>query len=539
MPSFSDRPPYNPAITERFAARGLNVRTDAVPKTQLLWSPRVGFNWDIAGNQTSQLRGNAGIFTGPPPFILIANGYQNTGLGLVTLTCQGANTPTFTTDINNLPKSCLNQAAPAPNSAGYAGINITDPDFKYPQFFVASAGYDRQLPWGVVGSVEALYRKAINAVFIRDLNLIGPRMVNGQIYRDRNGRVLYADTIGTNGSPSGPSQRAINTIGSNNVNFSEGAIYVTNQSKDYNYSLTGKLQRRFGGAFDATVAYTYNRAKDVQSLTSDRAISNWRNGREYSGLESEANLTTSAFERPHRILAFGTYTFPWKSWGTSVTMYFEGISGSPITYTANQDLNGDGNNTNDPIYVPKSATDQNEILIGTMTTAGVFTQDVAAAQAFDSFISSQPCLNKQRGQIMERHSCRNPFQKRLDLSLRQSLPTIRGKGASLQLDVVNFANLAGVLLDQIFPLDDITLDNGEKVEHLRDWGKNYGATISSFPQQQVLSATTGTGLRQRSPGPLSESMPVYTFNANVRNRGPFSFASNIGYQMQLTFRYEF
>ena len=52
---------------------------------------------------------------------------------------------------------------------------------------------------------------------------------------------------------------------------------------------------------------------------------------------------------------------------TEVNFYFERQSGSPISYTASPDLNGDGFAGNDPIYVPKSATDPNEIKIGTMT----------------------------------------------------------------------------------------------------------------------------------------------------------------------------
>src|SRR5205807_6770871 len=165
-----------------------------------------------------------GIFTGPPPFVLVANAYQNTGLGLVTLACTAAagNVPAFTVNESALPKSCLNQPVPAPGAAGTAGINLTDPNFKYPQSLVTSFGADRQLPFGVVGTFEALYRKAIHGVFIRDLNTIGPRVVNGQTYTDRNGRVLYADTI----TAAGAAQYfGINTSGQkavtsyNNVTF--------------------------------------------------------------------------------------------------------------------------------------------------------------------------------------------------------------------------------------------------------------------------------------------------------------------------------
>jgi hypothetical protein len=209
-----------------------------------------------------------------------------------------------------------------------------------------------------------------------------------------------------------------------------------------------------------------------------------------------------------------------------MTFYYEGISGSPISYTSSLDLNGDGYNGNDPIYVPKDATDPNEIKIGSMSAAGVFTQDVAAAQDFNKFISSQACLDKQRGSIMQRNSCRTPWQNRMDLSFSQSVPTVRGQNFTIMLDVINIANVAGELLQHV---------DGRA----RDWGKTYGATISSFPQQTVLSGNTASGSIARSPGPISQSMPVYTFNATARSRGPYDFASNIGYNMQLTMRYSF
>ena len=519
-PTFLDKPSENAQLAAAFLAKGVEIHTSWTPKNQILWSPRIGFNWDISGNQKDQLRGNVGIFTGPPPFVLVANAYQNTGLGLVTLSCTGANVPAFTINQSALPKACLNQAPPAPGSAGTAGINLTDPNFKYPQSLVTSFGVDHALPYGFVGTFEALYRHAVHGVFIRDLNLLGPRMVNNQIYTDRNGRVLYADTINATGQVTNTGQRAVTNY--NGVNFTEDAILVTNQSKDYNYSLTGQLRKNFAAGLDVTVAYTYNRAYDIQSLTSDRAISNWRFGREYSGLESDQNLTTSQFERRHRVLAYGTWTLPWwKKWGgTDVTLYYEGTSGNPIDYIAggNGDLNGDGTN-NDPIYIPKDATDPNEFKIGTQT-AGVFTQNLADAKLFNDFISSQKCLNDQRGQIMKRSSCTTPWQNRMDLSLRQSLPQIRGQAFTVELDVLNFSNALGLLLNHV---------DGRN----RQWGKIYGATITANPQQTIVSQVA------RTPGPLNQSMPVYSLNSAFKTSGPFAFASNLSYQMALTFRYEF
>ncbi|MGH7711161.1 MAG: TonB-dependent receptor domain-containing protein, partial [Gemmatimonadaceae bacterium] len=229
VPQFLDTPVRNDTIFARFSAAGItDVRTDVKPKTQLLWSPRIGLNFDPTGDRKNQIRAVAGIFTGPPPLIMIGNAYANTGLGLVRLLCSGTgNVPTFTTDVDQLPRACAGQAAPLRGQAGTAGINITDPDFKYPQNFTGSLGFDRQLPWGTIFTFEGLYRKAINGVLVVDRNIRDPlRRSGGGPITDRTGRVLYwADSLST--TPG--ARRVVTTIGRPPVTFSEGVIQVTNQ----------------------------------------------------------------------------------------------------------------------------------------------------------------------------------------------------------------------------------------------------------------------------------------------------------------------
>ena len=297
-------------------------------------------------------------------------------------------------------------------------------------------------------------------------------------------------------------------------------IDVTNQSEDYNYSISSQLNRRFSDRFEATLAYTYMQSKDVQSLTSDRAISNFRNGRQLSTAHDDLEATTSVFSRPHRILAYGTYTLPWKI--TDVTLYYEGSSGLPIIYVSNDDLNGDLVTGNDPIYVPNNALDANEIRIGTGSGAS-FVQNAVAAQAFEDFIEAQPCLDEQRGSIMERNSCRSPFQHRFDVSIRQSIPQIRGQQLTVVLDIFNFLNFLN-----------------------KDWGQIKLPTLSpTFNNQFTLDATG------RGPGALNSatSIPTFTFDNRLYDADPASptfgdptpFEGRTGsvYQLQLTLRYSF
>jgi outer membrane receptor protein involved in Fe transport len=522
LPSMLDKPFQNDSVVAQFVKAGLSpVNTSATPKTQVLFSPRIGFNWDPTGDRQNQVRGTIGLFTATPPWILLGNAYQGTGLGYVSLACTTAATaPAFTTDVNNLPKSCAGQAAPTPGNAGTNVLNANDPNFKYPQSWVVSAGFDRQLPWGTVFTFDGLYRHAYNGIMIIDKNLKGPRMVNGQPYTDINGRVLYADTISASGAATSTNQKVINSLGGPPVAFSQGIYYVTNENTDYNYTLTGQLKKKFSDALEMNISYTRMKSMDVQSLTSDRAVSNFQNGRNYAGLQTDQTPTTSAFERPNRIMFFGTWTLPWKS--TDLSWYYEAMSGFSMVYTvSNADLNGDGITTNDAIYIPTGLTDPKGWQFANRGSGASLVTAAAQASAFDAFITANPCVNKQRGQIMARDSCNSPWQDRADVSIQQRFPGFMGQRLTAQLDIFNVANLIN-----------------------NQWGQINGATLSGFPQQGILQSTG------RTPGPLNTSVPIVTFNSSVmanvqptaRYNGAFfasqTTASNF-YSMQLSLKYSF
>src|SRR5258705_12224950 len=114
----------------------------------------------------NQIRGGIGIFTGPPPYILLGNAYANTGLGLVRLKCDNSSlttqAPPLTVDVGALPTACAGQAAPGAGAAGTLGVNITDPNFKYPQYLGLSAGVGPQLPGGLLLTVGGMESKAVD-----------------------------------------------------------------------------------------------------------------------------------------------------------------------------------------------------------------------------------------------------------------------------------------------------------------------------------------------------------------------------------------
>lgn len=485
------------------------------PRSRVQWSPRAGFNWDMTGDQKNQLRGGAGLFVGPPAGVWLANAYANNGNLITFLNCgpgrgnasQGA--PSFTLNIANI-SSCRSGTARPP----IGDVNFVDHDLNFPQPFRATLAYDRQLPWDLVGTVEGLYSRTLNQLFFKSINLAGTRGT------DKFGRVLYADTIRTNGTavpvlPAG-------VIAGGGVGVFTTALDMTNQNMDYAWNVTTQLRKRYSNNWEGLVAYTYGRTQDVQSFTSSTHISNWRFGRTLSTNQFEPMLGTSLFDQRHKVLANVTYSLNLlKKASTDLTLFYQGTSGSPHDYiyntgTGQGDLNGDGVQGNDLIYVPTRSTDPTQIQFRDITTTsgGVTTVRLSAAQqavAFDKFIDDSPCLRDYRGKILERNVCRLPFLNRVDFAIRQNLNYFGTQRASIQLDVFNFGNMLN-----------------------KEWGKERVSPRSSNSNIPLLSHAG-----QSSVDP-KVAVPIVQFD-NIQNNAEYingAFVSNF-WRTQLSFRVSF
>jgi hypothetical protein len=478
LPALTSQPGTNQKILT-----ALSINTANVPKNNAQWAPRLGFNWDIGGTGRDQLRGGSGVFVGRPAYVWLSNLFGNSGVnGYGTITCgTPASAPAFPGANGPIPTNCRGAVG-----TPLITVNTADPNLKFPSAWRTSLGYDRQLPWGVVGTVEGLYTKMIENFWYLNLGL-----PDNPIGTDRNGRQLYGDRDLT--KTGGPITVAYKpAVGADVIN-------ITNQNKDYMYNFTGRLQKRFSDRFEGSVAYTYSHSYDVVDLTSSVAYSNWQFGRAYSTRQDDQDLHYSKFDVPHRIVAAGTYTLPTK---TDVSFIYTGESGVPYTLNySGADQNGDGSTNNDPIYVPKDVRDLNEIRFsGTNVTQQ---QD-----AFDNFINSQPCLNKQRGQIMTRNSCRFPYTQELDLSLRQSLRSLKAQNVILQVDVFNFLNI---------------LNNR--------WGSQNFAANTNDPQPLSRNSfATATTMAAGAQG-------VFTFNPNFSLWNTQNVTSNYRIQAQLKYTF--
>lgn len=490
--------PYTAAIDSAYGRR-----TDDIPKRAFQFSPRVGFNWDIGGNQVNQLRGGVGMFVGTPPYVWLENAYINSGQIITFLNCNTGGSrdpaPRFNPDPTSLT-ACGNGAGFNPIGA----VNFLDKSLKFPQPLRATLGYDRVLPGNVVATFEGLFSKTLNQFFFVNRNLAG---IAG---KDRFGRTIYSDTILTSGVPVIRFPAAVLANGGPS-RFNE-AFDIVNQNEDYAYNLTAQLRRRYADNWEGSVSYTYSRARDVQSFSSSTHSSNWAFGRTYTGDQLGATTGVSNFDQPHKILATGTRTFRFfGSATTDLSFFYQGVSGSPHDYIyggfgGRGDLNADSRQGNDLVYVPKNALDPNEIQFrqsGSVTPA-------QQAAAFETFIQNSPCLSKQRGKLLARNSCRTPFSSIIDVSLRQAIPTMRGQRVSVQLDVFNFGDLVN-----------------------NNYGKQRINARGTFSNVNLLTHVGQTTADAKT------AIPIVQFNVAQPNEYvDGNFASNF-WRTQLSVRYSF
>ncbi len=399
LQQFPEDPVYNPLVDSIYKRR-----TSDVPNSGTLINPRLGFNWDVTGDGVTQVRGGFGLFSGRAPFVWISNAYGNTGLEYVSFRCTGSSTPAFVADPLNQPRNCAGATTPAPNN-----ISLVDADLKLPQVSRWSLAIDRQLPLGLIGTVEGLYTSTINDLLYQNLR-IRPVANAAKV----EGRTLYANRTDTPG------------LGD--------VIDVTNTDEGYTYSLTGQVQRPFRGGWDFSLAYTYSRARDTGPLNNATAFSNWQ----FNLTQDDPNnpgLTRSDNDIPHRIVATTSRRFELiRRFATDLSLVYIGQSGLPYSYRYGSDINGDGSNGNDLVYVPENASD-----IRFQETAAV-----SAAQSYrnlNRFIESVECLRENRGEILERNSCRAPWSNRFDFRLAQNFSTFGRQNAQFTVDILNVANL--------------------------------------------------------------------------------------------------
>ena len=436
FPSF-DEPKYTNTYVPSLTFRdGVKLTTNKFPETTVLWSPRFGFNWDVKDDKQTQIRGGLGIFSGRVPYVWLSNQLSNNGVLFGSENLSNPTNRPFNADVNAYRPAVSSTVTPTAYN-----LAVTDPNFKFSQVFRGNLAVDKQLGDGWILSVEGIYTKDINAVYLENVNL--PNSTVKAVGADN--RVIFY-TLGANGLPStsrnfqiygnvrgvnGPAN-GIATTSAPNIS---DAIVIKNTNLGYSYALTATISKAFENGLFASLAYTNSDSRSVNDGGSI-AQSQWRD-RVVSGDPNENVASYSSYMQAHRINAYGSYRLNYLNEKASTTFGFT-YSVAPagrFSYTYSGDMNGD-NQFNDLMYVPRS---QSEILLrdlGTYTAAQQWAD-------LDKYITQDSYLNAHRGHYAERNGAELPWSANFDFKIIQDFYiNVAGKKNTLQftLDVFNFGN---------------------------------------------------------------------------------------------------
>ncbi len=419
---------------------GIRINTSQLPKKTPLFSPRIGFNWDVNDDKRTQLRGGTGIFTGRIPFVWVSNQAGNNGVQFGSIDVQGAAAAgySFNPNVdyyrNQLLSNGLNTAY---------NVAFTARDFKFPQVFRNNLALDHELPGGIIATLEGIYTKDVNAVYFQNVNL--PYSTVRAVGADT--RPIFYNTNASGIPITTKNYRIYSGAGGAtlaNPNISD-AILLNNTSKGYSYSATAQLQKTFSNGLFAMAAYTYSDSRSVNDGGSV-AQSSWA-GRPVSGDPNEDVLSYSQYLVQHRVIGSLAYRKEYIGHlATSISLFYEGAPAGRFSYVYSGDMNGDNVNGNDLMYIPRT---QSEIVLTdrALLANGVGAYTYTAAQQWtdlDNYINQDKYLSKHRGEYAARNGASNPWQHRVDFRILQDIFTNIGENRNslqLSLDIFNVGNL--------------------------------------------------------------------------------------------------
>jgi hypothetical protein len=283
---------YDPSITyyDEFG-KALKFDSKVLPASTPLWSPRIGFNYDLKGDKTQQLRGGTGLFTGRFPFVWVGNQVAN------------------------------------PNFFFYT---ITDPNFKYPQVWRTNLGYDMKTASGWLFSADFLYTKDINAAIVKNYGIKPP---TGKLTGIDN-RPIYVDADRSNTAyvfTNTDLGRSLNLMLQASKTWTNGTFL----NLGYNY-----LDSQDAASIQAEIssdAYDRNPANIQHTNRPVLAPSVFGN----------RHRITGSFGRK--------FVYAGGKLATSISVAFQYSEGNRYSFTYSGDINGDGSGLNDLLFIPTDA----------------------------------------------------------------------------------------------------------------------------------------------------------------------------------------
>ncbi|MGI9547291.1 MAG: TonB-dependent receptor, partial [Flavobacteriaceae bacterium] len=289
-----------------------------LPDRNILWSPRAGFNWDVHGDKTFQVRGGTGLFSGRFPFVWVANQVQATD---------------------------------------FFFYQTTNPNFQFPQVWRSNLGIDYKFENGIIATTDIIYTKDLNAATVNNFGAGTP----GGTLPGVDNRPIYR-----------PEDRATVFGGATN------AYVFSNVNKGRSFNWSFKAQKQWDSNLFVSIAYNFLESLDVNSLGAEIS-SDIFDLNPALGNVNTAALAPSLFGNKHRVIGQVNKSWQYGSndrWATSIGGFFEYAQGARFSYIYSGDINNDGSFTNDLIYVPTSGE------IGQMQFDGDAAAQRSALEAF-------------------------------------------------------------------------------------------------------------------------------------------------------------
>jgi hypothetical protein len=411
-----------------------HIDTGKWPTAAITLSPRVGFSWDVFGDNSLKVRGGTGLFSGRLPLVFFTNMPTNSGMVQyqAKLNSDGKSGG-VKTDMNQFAGGILkreelldkllsmgypNQISPEDGTIP-AEISAVDPKFKMPQVWKTSIAFDYNVPvsFPFTISAEGIFNKTVNGVVLRDWSVKsteGFARLNGA-----DNRPLYQDY----------QQTYVKADGS--VANLPAAYVLENTNRGYGYSGTLSMNMRPTEALSLMAAYTHTVSKELTGMPGSNASSVLN----YIGTvygPNDPGLHNSQYVTPNRFVASATindksgnhFSFIYESWR----------GGANYSYMTSNDMNGDGYNY-DLIYIP---TDE-QVANGDFRFVS---QD--DADRFMNYVHADPYLSKNQGKYAESYSVYSPWTHRLDFSYKHDFKVKAGNSTNtlqLNVDFKNILNL--------------------------------------------------------------------------------------------------
>ena len=490
-----DNPDFNNRTVALLQAAGKDLKGARVGEginTTAHFAPRLGFNYDVDGKKSTQIRGGVGVFTSRLPLVWPGGTYNNNGItqGAISIENTPARPqpiPTFNPNPSVAVQVGATPAAnPRPGTGGRAGnIDLFAKDFRLPQVFKASFGVDQKLPLGFVLSSEVTYNDNISAVKYENLNI----------------RPSASNLTGPDTRPRYDGTRRVD-------NTYLGVYLGSNTSEGKSYNVAFTLAKNFRSDFiDGNISGTlsYGKSTTLMDATSSQNRSQWENTENVLGANS-LRVSRSDFDPGRRVVSNGNATFKWNKFTkTRIGYFYEGAQGTPISYVYfdNGRLSQDTFTNSALIYVPAS---RNEI---NLVAANGLTPD-QQWEALSAFIEGNDHLRSRKGTYAERNGDRLKTSHVVDLKFAQEFTFNIGKKKhtiELTADMFNFTNFLN-----------------------KNWGKRY---FAANDQVQLL---TQVGFLPNSNTPTFSYNPIV---GNTVNQVDDVGLNSSRWQMQTGVRYTF